>query len=680
MLLLPRLRPLLHVPLLFCTFARLNTCTLAHLHSRTLSPFHLLTLSLILFTTTAHAQQYTSTNKTAIKRYEAGSECMRMRKWECARSEFTKAAAADERFAEPRLMLAEMHEMRGEDAEAITRYREVLAISPRLFPTAQLHLAELEFRSGQYDAARRNYQVFLQKELDVQRQAKAKLGLANCDFAERAIQQPVPFEPINLGPGVNTAQPEYYPAITADDQKLLFTRRLKAQDQRVGEQEDFYVSTRGRDGQWQESRTIPSVNTDRNEGAGTLSPDGRFIIFTACELYGEYGPGRKGLGSCDLFISVRTGERWSQPENLGPPVNSRNWESQPSLASDGRTLYFVRGISARDGVRNTDIYVTVLGDDGQWSNPEKLGPNINTPFNEESVQIHPDGRTLYFSSNGHPGMGGLDIYVSRKEPDGTWGPALNLGYPINTGDDENSLLVSASGEIAYFASDRPGGFGDLDLYSFELYPEARPHAVSYIRGVVTDKITGKPVEADIELFDVTTGDLATAAYSDPQTGEFLVALPVGQEYALNASSEGYLFFSENYDVPVTAVREPYTLNVPLSPLTAGSTIALRNIFFNTASYELLPASNAELDKLTRLLKANPQLRIELGGHTDNVGTPASNATLSDQRANAVRDHLVAQGIDASRITAKGYGETKPVASNETEEGRAENRRTEVTVL
>ncbi len=645
-----------------------------------LFPIVILLLSVLPIGAIAQPGGYSSSDKGAIKRYEAGLECMRMRKWECAQGEFTKAAAADEKFAEPRLMLAEMHEMKGEDDQAIVRYREALAIAPRLFPTAQLHLADLEFKRGEYENARRNYQGFLEKEKDPLRKERAQLGLRNCNFAAEAMKQPVPFEPKNLGPGVNTAMPEYYPAITADDRTLLFTRRVKADDERVGEQEDFYVSDRNTSGEWQEARKIPTVDTDRNEGAGTLSPDGRFMIFTACELFGEYGPGRKGMGSCDLFISIRVGDRWSPPENLGPPVNSRNWESQPSLASDGRTLYFVRGISAADGIQDTDIYMTQLGDKGAWSKPEKLGPSINTRFNEESVQIHPDGRTLYFSSNGHTGFGGLDIYMSRKQEDGSWGPALNLGHPINTGADENSLLVSASGEVAYFASDRPGGMGDLDLYGFELYPEARPLAVSYIRGKVTDRTTGKPVEADVELFDVKTGDLATAAYSDPQTGEFLVALPVGQEYALNASSEGYLFFSENYNVPESAVKEPYTLDVPLSPLTAGSTIALRNIFFNTASYELLPASNAELAKLIQLLKRNADLRIELGGHTDNVGSDDANLKLSDQRANAVRDHLIAQGIDAARITAKGYGETKPIASNETEEGRAENRRTEVTVL
>ncbi len=637
---------------------------------------------LLLIIPSALAQvRYSTEDKKAIKLYEAGVECMKTRRWACAETEFIKAAKADARFVEPRLMLADILEAQGKDQEAIEHYREVMAIAPRFHPVAQLHLADLEFRTGQYDVAERNYKSFLEKELDPQRKARARLGLDNCAFARHAIQQPVPFEPVNLGPGVNTAAPEYYPAITADDATLLFTRRIKAQDERIGEQEDFFVSDRDSDGNWGLSRGVRSVNTERNEGAGTLSPDGRFIIFTACSyLDGSYGEGRKGMGSCDLFISRRIGERWSPPENLGPPVNSRNWESQPSLASDGRTLYFVRGIQARDGVRDTDIHVTTLQDDGSWSNPEKLGPKVNTPHQEESVQIHPDGRTLYFSSNGHPGMGGLDIYVSRKQEDGSWGQALNLGYPINSGDDENSLLVNAAGDVAYFASDRPGGSGDLDLYSFPLYPEARPQPVTYIRGKVRDKVTGKPVEADVELYAVSTGELATAAYSDPQTGEFLVCLPTGTSYALNASAEGYLFFSENYDVPEGDVMASYTLDVPLGPLTAGSVIALRNIFFNTASFELLSASNAELDKLVRLLRSNPSLRIELGGHTDNVGNDAANQKLSEQRSSAVRDHLLAQGIEAARITAKGYGRMKPIATNDTEDGRALNRRTEVTVL
>jgi outer membrane protein OmpA-like peptidoglycan-associated protein len=626
---------------------------------------------------------YSSQDKRAIKHYESGTECLRMRKLECARSEFEKAAQSDPRFVEPRIMLAELAEQEGDDSKAMARYREVMDMAPRFFPVAQLHLADLEFRAGQYEAAERNYRGYLEREQEPQRKARARLGISNCAFAADAINRPVPFEPHNLGPAVNSADPEYYPCITADDGTLIFTRRVRAPEIPVyGMQEDFYVSHRNADGAWQPSQPIPTVSTAAyNEGAGTLTPDGRFILFTKCALEdGSYGGRMRGLGSCDLFISRRVGERWSPAENLGPPVNSAQWESQPSMASDGRTLYFVRGRRTGNGVSDMDIYSSRMLDDGSWTKPEKLGPAVNTPYQEESVQIHPDGRTLYFSSNGHPGFGGLDIYVSRLQEDGTWGQALNLGYPINTAADENSLLVSADGRIAYFASDRPGGLGDLDLYSFELYQEARPQPVSYIRGHVTDASTGKAVEADVELFDLGTGRLATAAYSDPQTGEFLVCLPTGRSYALNAGAEGYLFFSESYDVAAGTAEKPVTLEVPLSPLVSGSVIALRNVFFSTASYDLLPASNAELDKLVKLLKSNPALRIELGGHTDNVGNDAANQKLSEQRASAVRDFVVENGIDAARITAKGYGETSPVAPNDTEAGRALNRRTEVKVL
>ncbi|MEO8733489.1 MAG: OmpA family protein, partial [Flavobacteriales bacterium] len=367
-------------------------------------------------------------------------------------------------------------------------------------------------------------------------------------------------------------------------------------------------------------------------------------------------------------------------ENLGSPVNTRNWESQPSMGSDGRTLYFVRAAQAADGLKSMDIYVTKLGDDGTFSKPVRLGDNINTPGQEESVQIHPDGKTLYFSSDGHPGMGGSDIYVSRIQPDGTWGPAQNLGYPINTSGEENSVLVGTDGKVDYFASDRPGGMGDLDLYSFDLPEQDQATAVGYIRGRVTDRTNGKPVEADVELYDLATGTLATAAYSDPQTGKFLVCLPRGKEYALNASSQGYLFFSKNYSVAQSDATSSPDLDVRLSPIVAGEKIELRNIFFETASYALLPASTLELNKLVKLMLANAKMRIEVGGHTDNVGNDDSNQVLSEQRANAVRDFLIAHGIEASRIVAKGYGETKPMATNDTDEGRALNRRTEVTVL
>lgn len=625
--------------------------------------------------------RYTSTNNKAVKHYEKGAECMRLGYWQCAEGSLRKAAEADPKFIEPRIYLAEMYERRRKGEEAVRYYKEVLDVDPGFFPPASLHLAELELSMGRYEEARAHFELSRRVDQDPQRRLRALKGLADIAFAKEAIKHPVPFDPVNLGPTVNTAQPEYYPAITVDDGMLLFTRLVNDERVPMGVQEDFFASKRGADGSWGASMPITSVNTMDNEGAGTLSPDGRFIIFTKCAgPDGTYGPGVKGMGSCDLFISQREGDRWSKPQNLGPPVNTSGWESQPSLASDGRTLYYIHADKARRGDEKMDIYVARIGDDGRFGKPEKLGPNVNTPDREESVQIHPDGKTLYFSSNGHPGMGGLDIYMSRMQEDGTWGPAMNLGYPINTSADENSLLVNASGEVAYFASDRPGGYGDLDLYSFELYPEARPTPVSFIRGRVTDKATGKPLEAEVELYELQQGDLSAATSSDPTTGEFIVCLPQGMDHALNAASPGYLFYSRNYTFAEMNQGAPYQLEVQLARPEPGERIELRNIFFETASYELLPASNVELDKLASLLKGNPAMRIEVGGHTDSVGKDADNQVLSDRRANAVRDFLIAQGIDGARVEAKGYGPSRPVATNDTEEGRAQNRRTEVTVL
>ncbi len=623
---------------------------------------------------------YSTRDTKAIKVYEEALECMHMRQWGCVESNLKKALKLDEAFIEPRYAMAEMYDMQGKDADAMAAYREALARSPKFYPMAYLHLAEIEFRNQQYIAAQQHYTDFIGMNEDPVREERARLGLESCTFAQEAVQHPVPFDPKNLGQGVNTATSEYYPCITADDRTLLFTRDVHDGTPPYGHQEDFVISDRDANGTWGNGRLVPNVDTKRNEGAGTLSPDGRFIIFTMCADVEGYGEGLKGYGSCDLFISRRIGDRWSPPDNLGPAVNSRNWETQPSLGSDGRTLYYVRGMQGADGIKSMDIFVSRLQDDGSWSRPERLGDNVNTPFQEESVQIHPDGRTLYFSSNGHPGMGGLDIFVSRLQPDGSWGPAQNLGYPINTGGDENSWLVNARGTEAFFASDRPGGFGELDLYSATIPERARPDPVSYIHGRVSDALSGAAIEADVELFDLATGDLATGAYSDPRTGEFLICVPAGRDYALNTSAEGYLFHSSNHSVKQSGMDAPLELSVPLSPIKSGQSIALRNIFFETARYDLLPASNAELNKLLKLMQGTPALRIEVGGHTDHVGDDASNQKLSEQRANAVRSFLIGKGIDGTRIVARGYGESKPVASNETEEGRALNRRTEITVL
>jgi outer membrane protein OmpA-like peptidoglycan-associated protein len=378
------------------------------------------------------------------------------------------------------------------------------------------------------------------------------------------------------------------------------------------------------------------------------------------------------------------GQNWKKPVNLGGPVNSGHWESQPSFSADGSTLYFVRGVKDGDNRVNTgDIYVSHLTEGGYWDTPKKLGPNINTPGDEASVQIHPDGKTLYFSSDGHVGMGGLDIYMSKMNDSGDWGKAMNLGYPINTWGEENSLLVSADGQIAYFASDREGGFGELDLYSFDMPESLQPEPVTYMKGTVYDIDTKKKLEAVFELIDLETNKVAVKSYSNPLSGEFLVSLPVNREYALNVSREGYNFFSENFELKAGSISEPFLKDVPLVPLKVvgpeDGGIVLKNVFFDTDKFDLKPKSKVELNKLADFLKANPELVIELGGHTDNKGSKTHNKTLSQDRAKAVLDFLVTAGVEAKRLSSNGYGDERPIADNETEEGRAMNRRTEYKI-
>jgi outer membrane protein OmpA-like peptidoglycan-associated protein len=509
---------------------------------------------------------------------------------------------------------------------------------------------------------------------------KANAELLNCIFALEKMENPVDFDPINLGQNINSPFPEYYPTITADDRQLIYTRLIDDPEAYRGKNEDFYMAFKDGDN-WRASFPLSDINTSYNEGAPAISGDGRVLIYTACELFSEYGGNRKGFGSCDLFMSERQGNTWSLPVNLGPEVNTAAWESQPSLSADGQTIYFVRGYPTASGNREQDIHVAKRTTDGTWGGAVKLPRVINSRGKEESAHIHPDGKTLYFSSNGHVGMGGLDIYVSQKMPNGKWSEPINLGYPINTHKDENSLLVSPNGEIAYFASSREGGFGNLDLYSFVLPEEVRPTPVTFAQGLVVEAETKKPVEAKLRLSAVSSQSLISQLNSDAVSGEFLIALPAGQTYALSVTAEGYLFHSENFSLMENKSNEPYALTVELQKIKPGSAIVLQNIFFDLDKDQMKMESLSELQELAGFLEANPEVRIEISGHTDNQGASEYNEALSLRRANAVKKHLVErESIGTSRLETMGYGDSKPISPNDTEEGKAKNRRTEFKVL
>lgn len=558
--------------------------------------------------------------------------------------------------------------------EAIKSYSKAVSIDSAFFPPAYYIMANLYFDNEKYADAKINYLSYLHFNPKIQAELKRVYeNLKLCDFRMELMRKPVPYNPLNIGPNVNSQGYEYINAVSLDESQLFFTR--KGADPRADESFFRAVSARSASGQlnWSPAIEIGApLNTPGNEGALCVSPDGMNIIITCCSRSDSYG-------SCDLYSSRKVGSNWSEPINLGSTVNTASWESQPCLAADGRTLYFVSTRAGGHG--GSDIWKSVLQDDGSWSTPVNLGDSVNSPGNEMAPFIHPDGRTLYFSSTGHPGMGGADLFVSRLSPQGTWQKPENLGYPVNTRLDEINLVINAQGTEAYISAERPNGFGNTDIYRFELPAQVRPESVSYVHGKVFDKNTLLPLAASFELIDMQSNTVVVSSDSDPLNGEFVMSLPVDKQYALNVSCKGYLFYSVNFNVKGENDKyNPVKLDVPMNPVAIGEKVVLRNIFFDTDKYDLLPDSKAELGKLVMFLKKNPALNIEIGGHTDNEGSDAHNITLSQNRAKAVYDYLVLNGIQASRLTYKGYGESTPIDSNQTPDGRAKNRRTEFKVI
>jgi outer membrane protein OmpA-like peptidoglycan-associated protein len=492
--------------------------------------------------------------------------------------------------------------------------------------------------------------------------------------AARLMQKPVPLKLENLGPAVNSPYPEYLPSLTADGRRLYFTsRRPQAGKEpnplKGGYDEDLYWCERDENGRWQPAQPLgPPINSDRSEGAAFFSADGQWAFITLCDR-------ADGLGSCDIYFSELDGDRWLPPKNLGPTVNSPAWESHPSLTHDRKRLYFASNRPGGQG--GSDIWYTEWKN-GAWQPPINIGPPINTPGNEYSPMIAADGRTLYFASDYHPGMGGMDLFVSYLSDTG-WTTPKNLGYPLNTPGDEQTLCIDAAGRIGYVALERPEGLGKEDIYAFPLWPEIQPQrAASYVRGFVYDSLTKAPLAARVRIVDLELRDTIRALTSNRVTGEFVTSLPLRSRYALLAEAPGYLFYSQHFDLRES--DQAYELRVPLEKPRKGSTIRLRNVFFEFDRADIKPESEVELLEVVRLLQAHPKWKVEVQGHTDSVGTAMYNQQLSQRRAEAVRQFLIERGIKPERIQARGYGSSRPIAPNTTEEGRALNRRTEILFI
>ena len=486
------------------------------------------------------------------------------------------------------------------------------------------------------------------------------------DYASTHPDKNYVFKPENLGDSINTTDLEYFPSLTIDGKKLIFTRRIK-------NNEDFYESDLNDKGTWEKAYPLPgNINsTTFNEGAQNISQDGKWLIFTGCNF-------PEGLGSCDLYISYLTKNGWSTPESLGPNVKSEVLESFPSLSPDKRDLYFSSNVPG--GFGGKDIWVCHRNENGKWDEPLNLGAEINTAGDESTPFIHADNQTLYFNSNGHAGYSEKpDIFVTRKLPNGKWSKPENLGYPINTIDDEGSLVVAPDGKTAYYSSDRSDTKGGLDIYTFQLRQDIRPFKTLWVKGQVYDKKTKEGLPSSVELTDISTRQLISKLQTD-EDGNYLVTLPVGKDYAFNVKRKGYLFYSENYNLSAASPDSTFLADIPLQPIEANAHIILKNVFFDTKRTELKPESITELDNVVRMMNENPTIKILISGYTDNVGKPADNLALSKGRAVAVVNYLLNKGVKNERLSFKGMGEANPVADNTTEEGKALNRRTELTIV
>jgi len=579
-----------------------------------------------------------------------------------------KALKSDITFGNAWSLQADIAEKSNDTTLARTSYEACIKYEP-LFQNHYFYYAKYCFRQGQYEKAIDLLAKFNnapneigfdpakdKASATIKAQAE-KLG-ESCRLAMEDRQKIEDLDIRNLGPGVNSANYEYWPGMTVDGETLIFTRLVNGQ-------EDFYVSSRLQDS-WINARPLPgNINTNNNEGYTSVSADGRYIFFSVCN--------QDGYGSCDIFYSFLKGNAWSRRMNLGDRINSAAWDAQPAISADGKTLIFS---SARPGgLGGKDLWISYWKN-GSWTIPENLGKTINTADDEEAPYLHYDGKTLYFSSSGHTGYGQHDIFRSQMLGGGQWTIPENMGRGINSDADEAGFYVDFKGERAYIASSREGGFGGLDIYSLKLSPDKKPNPVTYVKGNILDFDTKNEIAGRIELINLGTGK---PVLTDSST-RFFTTLELHGMYGLNVYRNGYLFYSANFQPTVSTQDSPFLVTALLKPIKIDQSVVLNNIFFETDKFELRPESFPELQKLYTLLKNNPDVLVEISGHTDNQGSESHNTILSDKRAKSVKEYLVKAGIPPNAIKTAGYAASKPIGDNNTAFGRSQNRRIEMKII
>ena len=616
----------------------------------------------------AQSQQYSIKSKRAIKYFQESKGAQ----YPSDKIALLNLAIDKEpRFVEAYWELSKIYLLLDTTEAAIIALKTADELQLAMPEETKIRLSKIYYKEGEY-------QLALDKINEINNPYYFKqINILKEDYAYAASLKanPIDFKPRNLN-FVNTIHDDYFPSITADG-LMISTTVLSPKwmgDAPMQHQEDMYVS-HWNGSKWSYSEPLPApMNGYGNEGSQSFSADGRYMFFVQCS-------NRENIGSCDIWYSIRKGDKWSNPINLGEPANSRYWESNPVMSPTGDMIYFTS--NRPDGLGGKDIWsVQVYIDDYGYLktyNPQPLGSPINTDKDEFAPFIHADNHTLYFSSDGHKGLGGQDIFRSVRADNGSWSAPENLGYPINTHGDESGFVINGLGNKAYFASDQLENRGmKLDIYEIDLPITIQPRTrMVYSPGRVYDIQTGKPLQARVEIFEGATNNRHFESITDAADGSFVAFLPEDPQhstiFALSSQREGYIPYTMSITTPGDSIL------VGLTRIAKGNSITLNNLYFDYDSDKILPASYAEIERLSLFLKRNKQVNIEIIGHTDNQGSKTYNLDLSLRRATALMNALIKKGIAANRLSAKGMGSEAPIATNDTEQGRAQNRRVEILI-
>ncbi len=633
----------------------------------------------------------TTKSKKAIELYISADNFRVRGQFDQAIDLLNQAIAKDSKFEEAYYRLGLTYRSASNLAMAAENFEKGLLFTqdPRKQKTYAFILGESYLRQGKYDQSLLNLNKFLLLEkADKPKIEQAKVWKSQCEFSVQHQNEKLPYQIKPLSDTVNAYPMQYFPTITADEKELIFTIRFgNAHD----DNEDIVVSKKEPSGRWGKPISLSDqINSNFREGASTISADGRKLIFTIC-----------GPRGCDLFESLKVGSNWSKPVNLGAGVNSAGWEAQPSLSADGNELYFVS--DRKGGAGGYDIWYSKKMEDGAWGKAINLGKTINTPFDEIAPFIHVNNQNLYFASNGLPGFGSYDIFVSERidvfpspsvaSPSPglprsfagdrvgvrSWGQPSNMGAPLNDFEDQYSFTVTSDGQAAYYSKEE--GRNKSKIYFTPIPKQFQvTRKGNVVKGLVTDAKTKMPLKAEIELKELKTEQIISKTVSDSITGEYLIVVPGKSEYALYANKRGYLFSSLNFNYEENDLDKPLVLNIELQPIGKDASVVLNNIFFEFDKFELQEKSKAELNEVVLFLKNNPTIRIEIGGHTDNSGMEPYNQQLSLKRAISVGSYLKANGVLAERVKERGYGSQRPINHNDSEENKRFNRRIEFKIL